>query len=161
MNSGALDRNPIGPTMRHFEDVACGDKIDVVGYGPLTIVDTVRWAGFQENLERLHWDREFARAHSKLPTFIASGAYRQALLARTLTDWVGPRGRLRSLSVRHTAPTLEGDMIYYSATISDKSPAASDPWISCNIEGHNQDHKPILAGRCVLVLPSRGRTSGS
>lgn len=146
--------------MRYFEDVATGDKIETASYGPLTIVDTVRWAGVQENLERLHWDREFAREHSKLPTFIASGSYRQALLARTLTDWVGPRGRLRKLNLRHTAPTLEGDMIYYSAVISGKSSTASDPWISCDIEGHNQDNKPILTGRCLLVLPLRGDLAG-
>jgi acyl dehydratase len=141
--------------MRYFEDVSPGDKIDVAGYGPLTIVDTVRWAGVQENSERLHWDREFAREHSKLPTFIASGAYRQALLARTLTDWIGSRGRLRKLSLRHIGPTLEGDMIYYSAVVTGKSSSVLDPWISCDIEGHNQDSKPILSGRCILMLPSR------
>jgi len=141
--------------MRYFEDVTPGDKVDTVGFGPLTIVDTVRWAGVQENQERLHWDREFAREHSKLPTFIASGAYRQALLARALTDWIGPRGMLRKLSLRHTAPTLEGDMIYYSATVSDKSQTPDDPWISCEIEGHNQDNHSILTGRCVLALPLR------
>jgi len=141
--------------MRYFEDITPGDKVDTVGFGPLTIVDTVRWAGVQENQERLHLDREFAREHSKLPTVIASGAYRQALLARALTDWIGPRGMLRKLSLRHTAPTLEGDMIYYSATVSDKSQTPDDPWISCEIEGHNQDNHPILMGRCVLALPLR------
>ena len=78
--------------MRYFEDIRAGDEIAMVEYGPVTIVDTVRWAGVQENWEQVHWDREFAREHSKLRTFIASGSYRQALLARTLTDWVGPRG---------------------------------------------------------------------
>jgi acyl dehydratase len=146
--------------MRYFEDVSIGDRIAGIGYGPLTIVDTVRWAGVQENSERVHWDREFAREHSKLPTFIASGAYRQSLLARTLTDWIGPRGKLRKLSLRHTAPTLEGDMIYYSAVISEKSSTASDPWIACAVEGHNQDNKPILTGRCVLTLPSRNPSAG-
>jgi acyl dehydratase len=146
--------------MRYFEDVVLGEKIEARGYGPLTIIDTVRWAGVQENLERLHWDREFAREHSKLPSFIASGSYRQALLARTLTDWVGPRGRLRKLSLRHTAPTLEGDMIYFSAAVSGKSPDVSDPWISCTIDGHNQDQKSILTGRCVLALSSRSIRAG-
>ncbi len=141
--------------MKYFEDISIGDRIEEVGYGPLTIVDTVRWAGVQENSEKVHWDREFAREHSKLPTFIASGAYRQSLLARMLTDWAGPRGRLRKLSVRHTAPTLEGDMIYYSGEISEKSSTASDPWIACTVKGRNQDNKPILSGRCVLALPSR------
>lgn len=143
--------------MRYFEEVRPGDKIDALAYGPVTIVDTVRWAGVQENWEQLHWDREFARKHSKLPTFIASGAYRQALLARMLTDWIGPRGVLRKLRLRHTAPTLEGDMIYYSGEVTERSPTAEDPWVSCSLEGRNQDGKSILTGHCVVALPTRRR----
>ena len=83
------------------------------------------------------------------------GAYRQALLARTLTDWIGPRGVLRKLRVRHTAPTYEGDSIRYSGRVVEKSPQASDPWVACDIEGKNQRDEPILVGHCVLRLASR------
>lgn len=145
--------------MRYFEDVNPGDTIAAASYGPLSIIDTVRWAGVQENWEQLHWDREFAREHSKLPTFIASGAYRQALLARTLTDWIGPRGVLRKLRVRHTAPTLEGDTIIYSGTVAEKSPRIDEPWVFCRLEGHNQDGKPIVTGDCVLLLAIRSPTA--
>jgi acyl dehydratase len=141
--------------MRFFEDTNEGDAIAVAEYGPLTIVDTVRWAGVQENWEQLHWDREFAREHSRLPTFIASGSYRQALLVRTLTDWIGPRGVLRKLSVRHTAPSFEGDMIRYSGRVVAKSSDVGDPWIACDLEGKNQRDERILAGSCVLRLATR------
>ncbi len=138
--------------MRTFETVNVGDEIAVAEYGPITIIDTVRWAGVQENWEQVHWDREFAREHSRLRTFIASGSYRQALLARTLTDWIGPRGMLRKLRVRHTAPTFEGDTIRYSGCVVEKSADNSDPWIACELEGKNQRDEPILTGRCVLRL---------
>lgn len=141
--------------MRTFESVNPGDEIAVVEYGPVTIIDTVRWAGVQENWEQVHWDREFAREHSKLRTFIASGSYRQALLARTLTDWVGPRGALRKLRVRHMAPTFEDDSIRYYGRVIEKSPDASDPWVACELEGKNQRDEAILSGRCVLRLALR------
>jgi acyl dehydratase len=141
--------------MRYFEETKVGDEIAVAEFGPVTIVDTVRWAGVQENWEQVHWDREFAREHSKLRTFIASGAYRQALLARMLTDWVGPRGSLRKLSVRHTAPTYEGDIIRYSGWVVETSPDAADPWVTCELQGNNQRNEPILTGRCVLRLARR------
>lgn len=141
--------------MIYFEDISPGDEITAATYGPLTIVDTVRWAGVQENWEQVHWDREFAREHSKLPTFIASGAYRQALLARTLTDWIGPGGTLRKLRVRHTAPTHEGDTIRYSGRVTEKSAKADDSWVACDLAGHNQDGKPILTGHCTVLLASR------
>jgi acyl dehydratase len=141
--------------MRYFEETQEGDEIPLTEYGPLSIVDTVRWAGVQENWEQLHWDRDFAREHSRLTTFIASGAYRQALLARTLTDWVGPSGVLRKLRVRHTAPTLEGDSIRYFGRVVEKSAAADNPWLACDIEGRNQRGESILTAHCVLRLPTR------
>jgi acyl dehydratase len=139
----------------YFENINVGDSIPSREYGPLTIVDTVRWAGLQENTQHLHYDRDHVREHNGLRTFIASGAYRQALLIRTLTDWIGPRGWLRKMSVRHTYSTFEGDLMRFSGQVVEKSDNASDFWIACDIEGKNQEDRQIVTGRCMLVLPRR------
>ena len=68
--------------------------------------------------------------------------YREALLVRTVTDWIGLRGVLRKLTVRQSSPTFEGDLILYSGTVAEKSPTPKDPWITCNLEGKNQDIAP-------------------
>ena len=138
-----------------FAQVQIGDSIPPREYGPLTIVDTVRWAGLQENVQHLHFDRDHVRRHNGLPTFIASGAYRQALLIRMLTDWIGPRGWLRKINVRHTYSTFEGDTMRFFARIIEKSNDSSDPWIGCELEGKNQEERQILSGRCTLMLPLR------
>jgi 3-hydroxybutyryl-CoA dehydratase len=138
-----------------FDDVAVGDAIPPREFGPLTIVDTVRWAGLQENWQHLHYDRDHVRRHNGLRTFIASGAYRQALLIRMLTDWIGPRGWLKKINVRHTYSTFEGDMMRFSARIAEKSSDPSDPWVACELEGTNQENKQILTGRSILRLLSR------
>lgn len=138
-----------------FEDINVGDSIPYRDYGPLTIVDTVRWAGLQENVQHLHFDRDHVRQHNGLATFIASGAYRQALLIRMLTDWIGPRGWLRKINVRHTYSTFEGDNMRFFARVTEKSSDASDPWITCEVEGKNQEDRQILTGRCTLLLPIR------
>jgi acyl dehydratase len=135
-------------------DCKVGDELIAAEFGPLTIADTVRWAGAQENLERLHFDRDFARENSRLRTFIASGGYRQALLARALTDRLGPRGKLLKLRVRHTAPTFEGDMLRYSALITETAPRSDGIAISCEIEGKNQQNEQILVGSCLVLFPS-------
>ena len=139
----------------YFEDVGVGDSIPAREYGPLTIVDTVRWAGLQENWQHLHYDRDNVREHNGLKTFIASGAYRQALLMRMLTDWIGPRGWLRKISIRHTYSTFEGDMMRFSAQIAEKSADPADFWITCDLAGSNQEDRQILTGRCTLILPGR------
>jgi len=140
---------------RFFEDVQADAELVSREYGPLTIIDTVRWAGLQENTQQLHYDRDWVREHAGLRTFIASGAYRQALLMRMLTDWLGPRGMLRKLSVRHTYSTFEGDTMRFATRAVEKSPDRADPWIRCEIQGANQEGRGILVGQCTLVLPRR------
>lgn len=135
-------------------DFKIGDEFMAAEFGPLTIADTVRWAGVQENVERLHFDREFARENSRLRTFIASGGYRQALLARAVTDRIGPRGKLVKLRVRHTAPTFEGDMLRYSARITDTATHSDGIAISCEVEGRNQQNEQVLVGSCLVFLLS-------
>jgi acyl dehydratase len=144
----------------YFDDVSVGDTIPECEYGPLTIVDTVRWAGLQENWQHLHYDRDHVRQHNGLKTFIASGAYRQALLMRMLTDWIGPCGWLRKISVRHTYSTFEGDRMRFSARIAEKSGAAADSWIVCELAGMNQENRQILTGRGTLILPCRRSNHG-
>jgi acyl dehydratase len=139
----------------YFEDVQVDDRLPEREFGPLCIEDTVRWAGLQENWQRLHFDRDDVRARNGLRTFISSGAYRQALLQRMLTDWCGPRGMLRRLTIRHTYSTFEGDLMRYSAKVVEKSPNPADPWVRCAFESHNQDGRQILIGECVLQLPVR------
>jgi acyl dehydratase len=134
-------------------DFKVGDEFVAAEFGPLTIADTVRWAGVQENVERLHFDREFARGNSRLRTFIASGGYRQALLARAVTDRIGPRGKLLKLRVRHTAPTFEGDILRYSARVTDTATRSDGIAIACEVEGKNQQEEQVLVGSCLVLLP--------
>ena len=138
-----------------FGDVRPATEVVNREYGPLTVIDTVRWAGLQENTQQLHYDRDWVREHAGLRTFIASGAYRQALLMRMLTDWAGPRGRLRKLSVRHTYSTFEGDTMRFAARAVETSDDPADPWVRCDVEGTNQEGRRILVGQCTLVLPCR------
>lgn len=144
----------------YFDDVFIDMPLPNCEFGPLTIINTVRWAGFQENTARLHYDRDYAYKHSGLKSFIASGAYRQALLVRTVTDWIGPRGHLRKLSLRHMYPTFEGDFMRFSGRVVEKSNSSDDLCITCDLEGNNQENRQILTGRCAILLPTRSQGQG-
>ena len=74
---------------------------------------------------------------------------------RMLTDWAGPRGRLRKLSVRHTRPTFEGDTMRFTARAAEKSGDLADLWIVCDLKGTDQEGQRILAGQYAVVLPCR------
>lgn len=141
--------------MTFFEDVAVGDVIPMVDYGPFTIGDGVRWAGCLELWNPLHFDREYAK-ECGLRTFIASGAYRQALLMRRLNEWIRPYGRIKKLSLRHRGPVFEGDGMSFGGTVRERSERADDAWLVCVVEGRNQHGDVILTGECRLVLGTRG-----
>jgi acyl dehydratase len=139
----------------YFDDVQIGTKLPAREFGPHTLAHAVQWSGVQENLGLLHYDREHVREHSGLRTVIASGALRQSLLTTILTDWAGPRGRLRKMELRHTVSTFEGDTHRYAATVVEKSPDPAEPWVICQLEGRNQNDEVILTGRCTLTIPTR------
>ena len=75
-----------------------------------------------------------------------------------LTDWIGPCGWLRKISVRHTYSIFEGDMMRFGARIAEKSNDPSEAWVACNLEGNNQDGRQILTGRCTPIVPRRDAT---
>jgi acyl dehydratase len=133
-------------------DFQVGNELTSAEFGPLSIVDTVRWAGVQENVERLHFDREFARQSGALKTFIVSGAHRQALVARMLTDRIGDRGRLLKLQIRHTGPTFEGDLLRCSARVTEAKQLAAGTELTCELNAKNREDKEILIGSCVLLI---------
>lgn len=137
-----------------FETIRIGDTIPACSYGELTIIDAVRWAGFQENYAQLHYDREYVRREGNLKTFIASGAYRESLMVRLLTDWMGPKGRLCKLATRQMNPTFEGDSMTFSGEVVEKSADAAEPWVVLEMKGVNQDGQQILAARCTVLLES-------
>jgi acyl dehydratase len=110
---------------RYFDEVAVGDALPTLRFGPLSIVHTVRWAAFTENWYRLHYDREFVAGAEGEGRFIASGGFRQALVCRLLTDWLGPRGRLHRLTIRQLAPTREGDLFVGQGRVAARHVAAA------------------------------------
>ena len=73
-----------------------------------------------------------------------------------LTDWLGPRGRLTKMRVRHVAPMFEGDMIRFSVRVTELSTRPDGSLIACEVEGRNQQQDTTLTGSCVLSLPHSG-----
>jgi hypothetical protein len=78
---------------------------------------------------------------------------------RVLTDWIGPRGWFKKISVRHTCSTFEGDLMRFSARIAEKSGASADPWIVCEIEQTSKSARSVVAtSKC--QVNSKVKTSG-
>jgi acyl dehydratase len=91
--------------------IEVGVEIPPLTVGPFTHIDLIRWAAYQENWLRIHYDREHAGRVLGMRDAVQSGHHRTALIVRAITDWLGDGGRLRRLSVRHVAPVFPGDRL--------------------------------------------------
>lgn len=88
-----------------------GTEIPALTVGPLTSLDLIRWAGYQENWLRIHLDREHAGRVLGARDAVQSGHHRTALIVRAITDWLGEGGWVRRLSIRHAASVVAGDRL--------------------------------------------------
>ncbi len=114
-------------------DTAPGTPLPAVEMGPLQLADFVRWAAYQENWFALHYDRAFAQQRG-LRDCIQSGHHRTALIARMITDWLGPSGWLKRLAVRHRAPVFVGETIRCEGRVRGADPQSGqvvnlDVWV--------------------------------
>jgi len=137
--------------------VEVGQEIPALDAGPFSLLDFVRWAAYQENWIRLHYDREYTVQHLGLPDVVQSGHHRTALIVRMLTDWLGSAGELRRLRIRHEAVVLPGDAIRCGGRITGLTQTPERMQVTLQVWAARQDGIAVSEGEAVVdVTLSRG-----
>lgn len=129
-----------------------GTELPGLDVGPLTLADIVRWAAYQENWLRIHYDRAYATQHAGLADCIQSGHHRTALLTRMITDWVGASGHLARLEVRHTAPVFPGDAIRCRGLIRSATASGADTVVELEIWAVTSDARVASEGTAIVKI---------
>ena len=141
-------------TQRFFDDVAVGDELVGFSITPST-VQLMRYCAVTWNMHRIHFDAAYA-ADEGYPGVLVQSHLHQAFLTRLCTDWMGARGRLRTLSntVRRFATTddelrLRGRVVQ---TIATEDHAGL---VTLEVEEvRARDDTVCASGRAVIELPS-------
>ncbi|MGH2372903.1 MAG: MaoC/PaaZ C-terminal domain-containing protein [bacterium] len=134
-----------------------GTTLPALHVGPFRLTDFVRWAAYQENWLRIHYDRTYARDHLHLMDCIQSGHFRTALIARMITDWLGDDGRLKRFAVRHTAPVSVGDLIRCEGRIrATPTRRAGETTVDLDIWAVKQDSQLVSEGTAVVEIYAQG-----
>lgn len=94
-----------------IEDIAVGDRLLPIVTGPITPSHLVRWAAATENWHRIHFDWRYATAHDGLPDVVVNGSWKQHLLLRLVTDWVGEAGWLWKTAFQFRALNVPGETL--------------------------------------------------
>jgi len=142
------------PTRSAMSPVA-GAEIPEVEIGPLTLADFVRWAGYQENWIRLHYDRTHAVERAGYRDVVQSGHHRTALVARMVAGWIGERGWLRRLSIRHTGLVHPGDTVRCAGRIRDvRTSETGRLAVEIDVWAVRQDGERVSTGVAVADVAS-------
>jgi acyl dehydratase len=87
---------------------------------------------------------------------IVPGPMSLAVLGRLVTDWMGPRGRLRSFSVDYRRPVYRDDVVRLLALVTDTEEQPDGRGlVKLDVYFENERGERPLQGIAVVELPRR------
>ncbi len=133
----------------HIRDVEVDQELPPLVKRPTTR-QLAMYAGASGDFYEIHYDKEFAQSEG-LPGVILHGALKNAFLAQLMTDWIGPAGELRLLSVRYRDMDVPGDTLTCKGRVLEKDDAAGTS--RCEIWLENGDGTKTTTGEALVSLP--------
>ena len=142
---------------RYFEDVEPGDEVEewwqATSEAVRIFMTTRRGVvggvpPFDDDEPRPGFDRP-----------IVPGPMSLALLARLVTDWMGPYGRLRSIDVDYRRPVYRDDRLRLVGLVTDTIAGGDDSGgstLKLDVYFENDRGERPLQGVAVVELPHRG-----
>ncbi len=138
----------------YFDDVAVGDELPELRYGPITHSQLVRYSGASGDFNPIHTVPEVARQVG-LEGIIAHGMLIMAVAGRTLTRWAGA-GAVRQLKVRFSGMTVPGETVVCRAQVTSRVDEGPEALIrgKLTVKGLEDDSLK-LKGDFTVALPRR------
>lgn len=173
-----------GANTRYFEDVAVGEELPMIVKGPMTVTGFIAFAqgwgglyiranklqwklidkhpgtgiknsfGIPDCPERVHWEEEFA-LEVGAPGAYDYGPERTSWMIHHLTNWVGDDGFVRSSKTQIRRHNPEGDIIYITGQVTNKSIVDGEPLIEIAQQARNQDGEVSVIAAAQVRLPTR------
>ena len=138
---------------RHFEDVRVGDEIP-----PVTErVNTTQLFFFSAatyNGHRIHYDLPYAQSEGH-PALLVHGPLQSALMAKTLRNWAGPRGRLLRLRTQNRASAFPDEDLVFTGRVTDLRREGDVGVVECEVWERKVDGQVIMPGTATVQLPLR------
>jgi len=137
----------------YWEDVSEGDSVPSVSL-ELTRDRVVMIVCGNRDIFPLHHDVDFARASGyKAPAVPI--AFLQGLLGRCLTDWTGPTGKIRKISLVLNSPNYQGDTISVTGKVTRKFVDNDSHKLDCELAVIRQDGTVSAQAQAIVTIPVR------
>ena len=139
-------------TAVRFDDVAVGDEIFAV---PKVVKreDVKAYADASGDQNPLHQDDAFAQSVG-FPGIIAHGMFSMAHVVKSLKDWAGDPGSLRSIKVQFRAVVFMDETLVARGRVSSKDEAAREVTVdvSADVERDGSTVQAIKNAQAVVRL---------
>jgi hydroxyacyl-ACP dehydratase HTD2-like protein with hotdog domain len=145
----------------YFEDVSVGDAVPALS---VTVDETQMFffSAATYNGHRIHYDKTWATEVEGYQNILVQGPLQAALLARAVTDWAGPDGRLVSYAIQNRASAFPGEELRFAGTVTGKREGRATPddsgrgLVDLEIRGEKGDSAVLMPGTATVSLPKRG-----
>lgn len=114
---------------------------------PVTTRQLVMYAGASGDYNPIHYDLRHAES-AGLGGVIAHGMLTMGFAGQCLTDWAGPRAKIREFSGRFLTPVRPGDEVEMTGTVDQVSETAD---IDLTVTG-TVGEKTVFSGKARLNL---------
>lgn len=139
---------------RYYEDVVVGEEIE-----PLVVTVDERQLFFFSaatyNGHRIHYDLRWARDMEGHPNIVVSGSLQSALLAKAVTDWMGPEGRLLRISRRNLASAFPGEELRFVGRVVAKREVNREAIVDLDLHEEKSGGELLMPGSATVALPRR------
>lgn len=137
----------------YWEDVNEGDSIPKVLL-ELTRDRVVMIVCGTRDIFPLHHDVDFARTSGyEAPAMPV--AFLQGLIGRCLTDWTGPTGKIRKISLLLKSPSYQGDTISVTGKVTRKYVESDNPKVDCELVVTKQDGMVSAKAQAIVTIPGK------
>ncbi|MCP4035861.1 MAG: acyl dehydratase, partial [bacterium] len=106
------------------------------------------------NGHRIHYDLPYAKTEG-LPNILVQGPLQAALLAKALTDWIGPGGRLARIQIQNRGNAFPNEVLHYGGVVVGKREEEGQLFIDCEIFERNESGAILMPGTATVSLPRR------
>lgn len=138
----------------YAEDVAVGDALPSL---PMTVDETQMFffSAATYNGHRIHYDKDWARQTEGYDDLLVQGPLQAALLARAVTDWIGPLGRLMTYSAQNRAVAFPGQELVFGGTVTAVREEGQRTLVDLELTA-TRGADVLMPGSAVVALPRRG-----
>ncbi|MDB5944857.1 MAG: acyl dehydratase [Ramlibacter sp.] len=140
----------------YFEDVAPGQELPRLTKGPLGPVHLFRWSAAMENWHRIHYDRQFAIEHDKLPDILIQGSLKQQFLVQLVKDWAGPQGWAWKVGFQFRSMNRVGETLHVWGKVRSTQRLETYGLAVLDLGIVSGDGKESTPGEATIALPYRG-----